>query len=72
LRLAGKVLTLIALMGVGILIVFQMSMWLPKVPADYRRYLPQRIAFAIATLPEIPLLQSFLAGLVCWIAGRRR
>ena len=69
--LCGRLLTYIAALGFGVLVGMQLITWLPKVSAAYRQYLPQRVAYMIATSPELPLGQCLLAGVVCWVAGRR-
>jgi hypothetical protein len=68
----GQLLTYVAALGFGLLVSIQMSTWFPKVSAEYRQYLPQRVAYVIGTSPELPLGQSLMAGVVCWVAGRRR
>jgi len=72
LRLCGRLSTLAAILGFGVLIGSQIIFWLPHVPSESRQYLPQRVAFTIATSTNVPLVQSLLAGVVCWIVGRRR
>jgi len=72
LRLVGMRMTLIAAIALAVFVGLQAFIWLPTVPSACRIYLPQRIVFAIATTPEVPLMQSLLASVTCWIAGRRR
>jgi hypothetical protein len=70
--LAGQLVTFAAVMGLAVLIGLRTVTWLPKVPSEDRCYLPQRVIFVLATLPEVPLVQTLFAAGVCWIAGRRR
>jgi len=70
--LGGRQATMVACIGLAALIGWQAITWMPRVPSESRHYLPQRIAFVIATSPEVPLVQSLLAAVACWIAGRRR
>ena len=72
LRLVTRFATLVAVIGLAVMIGLQTIIWLPEARSDYRRYLPQRIVFVIATSPEVPLVPSLLAVVACWIAARRR
>jgi hypothetical protein len=46
--------------------------WLHRVPEKYHPFWPRRVAYTIATMSDVPLLQSMVAGVVCLILGRRR
>jgi hypothetical protein len=70
--LCGRLLIMAASLGLGVLVSMQMITWLPTISAAYRPYLLQRVAYVLATSPELPLVPSLLAGVVCLIAGRRR
>jgi hypothetical protein len=72
LRLATRLATPVAVIVLAVLIGVQMLTWFPSVRSDDRRYLPQRIAYVIATSPEVPIVQSLLALAACWFTGRRR
>jgi hypothetical protein len=72
LSLGGKLVSLAAVVGFGVVIGLQAITWLAQAPADLRWYLPQRVAFVIATSPGAPLVPAALAGAVCCFAGLRR
>jgi hypothetical protein len=72
LRLLGSALAALGLVGIGTIALREMAVWLPHVGSRDQKYFPMRILFVLATLPDIPLLQVTIAGLVCWIAGRVR
>jgi hypothetical protein len=71
LRVLGKGLMWVGMLGLVIVAIRETLTWLPGMPPEDQRYLPQRILFVLATLPEVPLVQIILAGLACRIAGRR-
>jgi hypothetical protein len=70
--LGARLGTAVAVAGLAVLIGVQTIAWLPTTRGEHRRYLPQRIVYAVATLPEVPLVQSLLACTACWIAARQR
>jgi hypothetical protein len=72
LRLLGSALTAAGIVGLLVLIGWDLITWLGEVPPDLRRYTFQRILFTIGTNPDLPLLQVIAAGAVCWIVGLRR
>jgi hypothetical protein len=73
LRLLGTVLTVMGLIGLGILAGQEAVKWLPSVPEDDRPYLFHRVLFVLfAERTDVPLLSATLAGAVCWFVGRRR
>lgn len=71
-RRLGCLLLTLASLGLVLLICREAIIWLPSVDQSERRYLGQRILFVLATMTDFPLVQLTLAGLVCWIVGKRR
>jgi hypothetical protein len=72
LRRLGAVLALLGVLGIVLVTVREALTWYPSVPPAYRRYLPRRIAYAVVTLTDFPVVQLTAAGLVCRLAARRR
>jgi hypothetical protein len=72
LRFLGSALTAAGIIGLLVLIAWDLIPWLGEVPPNLRRYTFQRILFTIGTNPDLPLLQVTVAGSVCWIMGLRR
>jgi hypothetical protein len=62
----------LGVVGIGTVLLREAVMWLPHVGSSDQKYLPVRVLFVLATLPDIPLVQVTAAGLFCWIAGRLR
>jgi hypothetical protein len=71
LRRLGITVTLLGALSVTLLAVRETLTWLPKVPAEYRRYLARRILYALATWTDYPAVQLTLAGVACWVAAAR-
>jgi len=69
--LVGLILAILGSLTLGMVVGRDLFTWLVMVPPEHHRYFGQRILFRIATLPDIPLLQVTLAGIVVWIVGRR-
>ena len=72
LRFLGSALTAAGIVGLLLLIGWDLITWLGEVPPDLRRYTLQRILFTIGTNPDLPLLQVTAVGTVCWIMGLLR
>jgi hypothetical protein len=72
LQLLGLTLTTAGVAGVLVFIGQDLTRWLGTVPPDSRRYLFQRILFAVGTNTDVPLVQVAAVGAICWIAGMRR
>jgi hypothetical protein len=72
LRFLGSALTAAGIVGLLVLVGWDLITWLGTAPPDLRRYTFQRILFTIGTNPDLPLLQVTVAGSVCWIMGLRR
>jgi hypothetical protein len=68
----GTGLIALSLFGLATVIGWQLVHWLPEVPQEFRRYFGQRVLFALATLPEAPIVPVGVAGVACWWAGKRR
>jgi hypothetical protein len=70
--LTGIILTTSGVTGLATLAGRDLLTWLSWAPPAYQRYFGQRILFAIATATDLPLVQLTVAGMACWIAGKRR
>jgi hypothetical protein len=62
------VVTLIAIMG------WQAHAWWSPTDDWLRPHFVERALFSVATLVDVPVVQTMLAGMVCWLAslGRHR
>jgi hypothetical protein len=72
LRLLGQVLTALGLLALITIITMGLLDWLPYNPEVYREFIPQRVLFVVANFVDFPAVQLVVAGLVCWVAGKRR
>jgi hypothetical protein len=72
LRLLGSVVTTTGVLGLVILLGWDLTRWLRSMPPGLGRYAGQRILFALGTNTDLPLVQATAAGAVCWIVGTRR
>ncbi|MCI0462366.1 MAG: hypothetical protein L0Z62_35895 [Gemmataceae bacterium] len=72
LRLLGSAFTLLGVFGLAIVVGQQLLNWLPYVSAEEQRYIPQRIVWAWANATDVPAGQVLLAGVICWLTGKRR
>jgi hypothetical protein len=72
LQLVGSALMVVGVVGLAVIVGREALYWLPQVPEEDRRFLPQRILYALAVATECPVLQLIACGMVCWLAGRRR
>ncbi|MBI3408397.1 MAG: hypothetical protein HY040_08575 [Planctomycetes bacterium] len=71
-RIAGY-----SLLGLGILAiagqcVHELLTWYMDVPADLRRYIWQRMAYALACNTDLPAVQMLVAGVVLLFVARKR
>jgi hypothetical protein len=66
----GVVLFIGAATTTGVVLGNDLYRWLNSMPEEYRIYWPRRVAYTLATLTDVPLTQSLLAGLVCIGIGR--
>jgi hypothetical protein len=65
-------LTALGVLGLGVFVCQDLSAWMATGSPEQRRYIWQRILFAVATWPEVPFIQVIGAGVVCWLVGKRR
>ena len=72
LRPAGVVLLLAALAGISAIHGKDLYDWLEWVPPEARHYWPRRVAYLLATLTDVPLLQCLMAGVAAIALGGRR
>ncbi len=69
----GVMLLAAGLGGVLMLAMIDLFTWWPHVPDVYRRYFAHRCLFQVATLVDVPLTQTAVAGLaLCLVARWRR
>lgn len=68
----GFFLFLVVVVTAAVVIGKDLHDWYDKVPSKYRVFWPKRIDYTLATLTDVPLVQSLLAALVCIYLGRRR
>jgi hypothetical protein len=66
----GLAAMFLALCGFLAIAVYEKLTWNIHTPV-LRQYLLRRILFAIGTMTDLPLIQLFVAGMICWLAGRR-
>lgn len=71
LRRAGLAVTLVGLMGLVGIAVWEAFHWLPQVSQAEQQHLAARYLFAIATLVDIPIVQLTLVGIVWWMTSMR-
>ena len=66
--------TLVTLAGVGLVSVgvWQALTWWSAVDNSLHRFAGQRYLFVLATLVDVPVLETLLAGVTLWWAGIRR
>jgi hypothetical protein len=58
----GIVLILVASLATSIVVARDLNRWFESVPEVYRYLWPRRVVYCIATLTDVPLIQSLLAG----------
>lgn len=72
LRVLGTALIALAFIGIVGVLGWESWVWTHRFSAGWADYLPQRVAMAIATSADIPLLQTLGAGVVLEVVARRR
>jgi hypothetical protein len=62
---------LVALAGIGFvaIAVWQAATWWQSVDPSLHRYAVQRYLFVLATLTDVPILETLVAGVTLWWAG---
>jgi hypothetical protein len=71
-RAAGALLALLGAAGVAALTVVEARTWLPTVSSADRLYLPHRVAYRLALLTDLPLVQVTVVGVALIVAARFR
>jgi hypothetical protein len=72
LTVLGLILFFAGLIALASFIGHDLLKWWPTETPTHRKYLIQRALFAVGTTPDIPLIETILAGIALWLAGRRR
>lgn len=72
LRPAGIALMLVSAATGAAVIGIDLFRWFDWSPEQFHRYWLKRTAFTVITSTDIPFVQVFASGLVCFIASRRR
>jgi hypothetical protein len=72
LRLVGYAATALGVTGLAVLVGRELLTWYPAVTPTQQRYLALRILYVLGTNTDVPVVQVILAGIVLWIAARRR
>src|SRR5205823_10123140 len=71
LRPVGAVLLLAAAATAAGVVGRDLDRWFRRAPDEYHPLWPRRAAYTIATLTDVPLVQSLVAGAACLALGRR-
>jgi hypothetical protein len=71
LRPLGIVLVFAATATATALIGQDLNRWFNQFPEEYHAFWLRRVGYILATSTDIPLVQSFAAGVVCLILARR-
>jgi hypothetical protein len=72
LRRLGGVLTAVGVVSLAVVTGREALTWLPGVSEGDRWYLGHRVVFVLfAVLTDLPIVQVTVAGMVCWLIGRR-
>jgi hypothetical protein len=48
-----------------------LSRWLEQVPERYQPFWPRRLAYALGTKTDLPLVQALAAGVACLVLAKR-
>jgi hypothetical protein len=67
----GVLLLLAATVTAAVVVGYDLERWFHRVTAQHHPFWWRRVAYTIATLSDVPLLQSIVAGVVCIMLGRR-
>ena len=68
----GAGLVSLGLLGLLAVAVWQAMAWWPNVDKSLHRYAIERYLFVLATLVDVPVLETFAAGVMLWRAGISR
>lgn len=66
---SGAALVLLACVGLVGVGVWQALTWWPAVDNSLHKFAVQRYLFVLATLVDVPVLETLLAGVTLWWAG---
>jgi hypothetical protein len=72
LRLFGGLAMTLAALAAAVIVGHDLRSWYPSAPADIQAYVHRRMLLTVAKAVEVPVVQLWVAGLVCWVLGRRR
>jgi hypothetical protein len=72
LRVFGLVLMLVALGTAATMVAPDLDRWLTGLPEEYQRFWLRRIAYRLATLSDVPIVQAAIVGLLCVTFGKPR
>jgi hypothetical protein len=65
----GAGLVALAFVGLAAVAVWQAGAWWTNVDKSLHRYALQRYLFVLATLTDVPVLETLVAGVTLWWAG---
>jgi hypothetical protein len=68
----GVVLFIVAAASITAIVGIDLTQWLKSTSEYTRAFWPKRIVYTLATLTDVPLVQSLLAALVCIYFGRQK
>jgi hypothetical protein len=71
LRPLGVVALLAAAVGLAVAIGRDLPEWLQHAGAENQHHWPKRVAYRLATLTDVPLVQGLLAGASGFVLGGR-
>jgi hypothetical protein len=72
LRAVGWGATGLGISAVVGVVLWVLLTWYPNVSETRQAYVVQRMLFTIATWIDVPIVQTTLAGITCWIVGSVR
>jgi hypothetical protein len=72
LRFVGRLLGAGGLTALVLFVGHDLLDWCPGVTPEQQKYMPQRIAYALGTSTDFPVVQVAVTGAVLRLAGRRR
>ena len=72
LLLGGRAAAAVGLLGLFVLVGYDLVTWLGDSPAEFRAYAFRRVVFCLGTNTDVPLLHLAVAGAVCWLIGRKQ
>lgn len=71
-RPLGVLLIVAGVVGLVVAVGGDLPQWLHRVGIEYQHFWSKRVAYRIATLTDVPIVQGLLAGVVCLLIGRRK